>query len=266
MKKEISILGCGWLGEPLAYYLISAGYSVKASTRGTAKHKKLKTNQVTPFQLDLNVNAVIPKDFLNSEVLIICIPPGKQLNYRSQFDNLIGEISQSNIEQIIYISSTSVYAQQDQAIIEDHAVYASSERAQTLLDVENAFRELDSVDCQILRFAGLAGPGRNPGRFLAGKKDLPNGNAPVNFIHLNDCIGIIEQLIVQNPGKKTFHACAPIHPKKSEFYPYFAKKMGLQEPHFTIAETTTYKLINPEKLMKELKYTFKFPDPMKFIY
>ena len=50
----------------------------------------------------------------------------------------------------------------------------------------------------ILRFGGLAGGDRKAGRFLAGRKDVKNGAAPVNMIHRDDCIGIIHR-IIENP-------------------------------------------------------------------
>ena len=49
----------------------------------------------------------------------------------------------------------------------------------------------------ILRLAGLVGPGRHPGRFFAGKS-APDGQHGVNLVHLEDVIGAIE-LLLQAP-------------------------------------------------------------------
>jgi len=56
---------------------------------------------------------------------------------------------------------------------------------------EQLFHENTNFQTTVIRLAGLIGPGRNPARFFAGKTNIPNGNAPVNLIHLDDCIGFI---------------------------------------------------------------------------
>ena len=39
-----------------------------------------------------------------------------------------------------------------------------------------------------VRFAGLIGPARPPGRFLAGRTDLAGGERPVNLVQQIDCL------------------------------------------------------------------------------
>lgn len=46
---KISILGCGWLGLPLAKALIENGFSVKGSTTSTDKLTALENDGITPF-------------------------------------------------------------------------------------------------------------------------------------------------------------------------------------------------------------------------
>ena len=70
----------------------------------------------------------------------------------------------------------------------------------------------------ILRFSGLVGPGRHPGRFFAGKKNIPNGKAPVNLIHLQDCIDLTLLILRKEAFGYTFNAAAPHHPQRQEFY------------------------------------------------
>ena len=41
-KDEISIMGCGWLGLPLAAQLVKAGYNVKGSTTTPEKLEVLQ--------------------------------------------------------------------------------------------------------------------------------------------------------------------------------------------------------------------------------
>ncbi len=58
MKNNISILGCGWLGLPLALTLKKNGYSIKGSTTSEIKVKLLNNYGVQPFIIDLVIERV----------------------------------------------------------------------------------------------------------------------------------------------------------------------------------------------------------------
>ena len=47
--KSVSIMGCGWLGFPLAEYLIKKKYSVKGSTTSAEKIDKLLAAGIDAF-------------------------------------------------------------------------------------------------------------------------------------------------------------------------------------------------------------------------
>jgi 3-hydroxyisobutyrate dehydrogenase-like beta-hydroxyacid dehydrogenase len=52
--KQISILGCGWLGMPLAKSLLEKGFSVKGSTTSFEKISAIESNGIQPFQIELS--------------------------------------------------------------------------------------------------------------------------------------------------------------------------------------------------------------------
>ena len=66
-RKKIAILGCGWLGLPLATSLLSKGYEVKGSTTSESKLDVLKNAGISPFQIQLEAHQIIGnmEDFLN---------------------------------------------------------------------------------------------------------------------------------------------------------------------------------------------------------
>ncbi len=80
-KKRISILGCGWLGFPLAQRLLSDDIScqVKGSTTSSDKIEKFKQSGIEGFLLNLNPeisgNEDEIKSFFDCDALIISIPP-----------------------------------------------------------------------------------------------------------------------------------------------------------------------------------------------
>jgi 3-hydroxyisobutyrate dehydrogenase-like beta-hydroxyacid dehydrogenase len=55
---KISILGCGWLGFPLAKKLIEIGFEVKGSTTSENKLALLKSNNIEPFLLRLSESKI----------------------------------------------------------------------------------------------------------------------------------------------------------------------------------------------------------------
>ena len=65
------------------------------------------------------------------------------------------------------------------------------------------------------RLKGLLEDEGVKGISLAGTmRDVPEGNAPVNLVHLDDCIGVIEALIQQAAWGKLYNVCADDHPRK----------------------------------------------------
>ena len=102
--KNISILGCGWLGEPLAISLLESGYSVKGSTTTESKLATLEASQIEAYLIDI-AEFEDYDAFLNTDILIIAIT-SKDID---GFESLIAQIEDSSIQKVIFISSTSVY-------------------------------------------------------------------------------------------------------------------------------------------------------------
>ena len=108
---QISILGCGWLGFPLAKKLVEDGYSVKGSTTTASKMQELSSEGITPYKLELYDNGVqgdMSSFLSNSDVLIIDIPPGLRRNPEADFTgkitNIISFIEKSGIQKLIFNS------------------------------------------------------------------------------------------------------------------------------------------------------------------
>lgn len=53
MKPTIGILGCGWLGKPLAEHLLAEGYRVKGSTTTPEKKEILLDAGIEAFKVTL---------------------------------------------------------------------------------------------------------------------------------------------------------------------------------------------------------------------
>lgn len=270
MKKTentIGILGCGWLGLPLSEFLIKNHYFINASVRKTEKFKQLKNLGITPYQIQLNphININYDKSFFNSKTLIVNFPAkGRDdiIDYHSQqIVSLLKEIKGTPIENVIFISSTSVYANSNSSLDETDVIIPESKTGRALRIAEDLFLKEKSFRTTIIRFGGLFGYDRKPGRFFAGKKQIKGGQTPVNLIHRDDCIGIIHHIIKNNYWNDIYNACCPQHPKKSDFYLQAAKREGFDLPEF-INSLDQFKIISPEKLISKTGYQFKFLNPI----
>ena len=223
--RKISILGCGWLGLPLAQSLLEKGISVKGSTTSIEKISMLKEKGILPFQISLledNIEGHVNLFLEKSEILIIDIPPKLRGNTKENFvgkiKTLVPFIEKSSVKKVIFVSSTSVYSDDNSTVTEDTFPKPDSESGKQLLEAEYLLQNNSNFKTTVLRFGGLIGKDRHPIHFLAGRKNIENPDAPINMIHQDDCIDIIEKIIELDSWNETFNAVAPYHPTRKEYY------------------------------------------------
>ncbi|NJL74042.1 MAG: SDR family oxidoreductase [Saprospiraceae bacterium] len=271
MIKIVSILGCGWLGLPLAQTLLVKGYQVKGSTTTPEKLSQLQAAGITPFLLEVGdeVTGKQIDDFFDTELLIINIPPKRnqpniETLYPAQINAILKKALQHGVQAIIFVSSTGVYGDTNEVVTENTPVQPDRANTRGLVQAELLVQAC-GLNWSILRMAGLVGGTRKAGRFFAGKTDLPEADAPVNLVHLDDCIGVVCRLLEQPCWGEIFNVCATAHPTKKDFYSSQTLKEGLKVPDFLIPTTPSpFKIVSNEKVKRMLSYTFSKPDPMFF--
>ena len=270
--KKISILGCGWLGLPLAKSLLEKGFSIKGSTTSVEKISILENNGIQGFQielLELAIKGNIDSFLENSEILIIDIPPKlrgiSRENFVRKIKNLIPFIEKSTIKNVVFISSTSVYADDNSIITEATTPNPDTESGKQLLEAEQFLHSNQNFKTTVIRFGGLIGENRHPIHFLAGRQNLENPDAPINLIHLTDCIGIIESIICHTElacndcsrSIEVFNAVAPFHPTRKDYYTQKAIELNLPLPEFEKEKISIGKTILSDKVTTVLDYKFK---------
>jgi nucleoside-diphosphate-sugar epimerase len=272
MMKQISILGCGWLGLPLAKSLIEKGYSVKGSTTSVQKIQILKQAGIDAYKIEVSeagITGEISSFLKNSEILIIDIPPklrgNSGENFVKKIENLIPFIEKSIVEKVVFISSTSVYADDNSVVTEATKENPETESGNQLLEAEKILLNNTNIKTAIIRFGGLIGDDRHPIHFLSGRKNIENPEAPINLIHQIDCIGIIEKILLyaQNDNlvwNQTFNAVAPFHPTRKAYYNQKALELDLPLPMFSDDANSYGKTILSNLVESELQYTFQKPN------
>ncbi|WP_395061828.1 SDR family NAD(P)-dependent oxidoreductase [Flavobacterium sp.] len=269
--KQISILGCGWLGLPLAKSLLEKGFSVNGSTTSLEKISILEKTGITPFIVSLSAvemsaeTKISIEQFLNnSELLIVDIPPklrgDSKENFVGKIQSLIPFIEKSSIEKLIFVSSTSVYADDASTamgVTELDKPEPNTESGKQLLESEQLVQSNKNFKTTIIRFGGLIGEDRHPIKFLAGRKNIENPEAPINLIHQIDCIGIIKTIIEENCFDEIFNAVTPFHPTRKEYYIQKATELNLSIPEFDESKISIGKTILSDKITSVLNYAFK---------
>lgn len=269
-NKQISILGCGWLGQPLALRLLKAGYQVKGSTTTAAKLPILAGMGISPslVQLEDEHDADNLKTFLEADVLVISFPPGlragKSEAYLHQIQTLVEALYQVETPHLLFTSSTSVYPDLNRVVNEEDENLTET-REHVLCQAEDLLASIPGKDLTVVRLAGLAGGNRHPGRFLAGKTQVANPLAPVNLVHQADCVEILFRIIQQDCWGQSFNACADAHPARQQYYTAAALSLGLVPPLFADPNPAdTFKIVSNAKVKQALSYTFQYPDPRLF--
>lgn len=268
MSETVAILGCGWLGLPLGSELVRQGYRVKGSTTRAERLPLLAEAGIEPHQIAFEPQPEGDlKDFLEkADVLVVSIPPRAGQQGDAFHPRQIAELarhlpSTQHPASIVYISSTSVYPDTGRETTEVDDVLENH----PLIQAENELKRT-GLPLTVVRFGGLMGYDRIPGKYFIGKT-VTTGDVPVNFIHRDDAVGVIAEIIRQKAWGETFNAVAPEHPVRRDIYRKNAAQFGWEAPRFEAPPAPEpFKLISPARLTEQLGYRFRFPNPLNFTY
>ncbi len=266
--RTVSILGCGWLGEPLATSLKEAGFSVRGSARDPEKLPALSEKGIEPYLIDIapEVSGEGTEEFFSSDILFINFPPERrddiETYHEKQIRNLIGAIPNPEGKMVIFASSTSVYPNTNGVVREEDSLCPDKPSGKALLRVERLLIEHPGIDTTVIRFSGLIGYDRAPIKSIRRKKLVLNPDCPLNLIHRDDCIGIVRSVIDLDVRNIILNATCDEHPTRREYYSREALKYGIEPPLFETEKPPQYKIVSNERLKKTLGYRLIYPDPL----
>ncbi|RQO69638.1 NAD(P)-dependent oxidoreductase [Pedobacter sp. KBW06] len=258
--QTISVLGCGWYGLALAKKLISSGYSVKGSSTTAEKLPILSDAGIQPYLIDFQEDtAQYDPDFFHTDLLLISIPPkrssGAQQAFYKKITGIAGAAQKQQVKHVIFISSTAVYGDHNTEVTELSTPQPDTASGIAMLEAEKLLMGQSTFSSTVLRFGGLIGPGRNPGRFFAGKQDIPNGQAPVNLVHLTDCLNFSLSLIKNAAFGHIYNVCSTDHPSRQDFYSKAAEVSALPIPAF-IDELLQWKRVSTIHIAPKFHYQY----------
>ncbi|MCL1036576.1 SDR family oxidoreductase [Shewanella submarina] len=262
---KIAVTGCGWYGLALAKVLLQQGHTVIGSKRDSAGCELLEKEGIQAVALDLaaDVDALACAPLFDVDAMVVNIPPGLRRgdsDYLGRLQKLKQLMLPNRLKKLIFISTTGVYPNAGRVSEADAGVYSTG--SETLLAAEALFLdapELLSEEGQVsvLRFAGLVGPGRHPGRFLAGKTGITGGNQSVNLVHLEDCVAATCLLLDAGRIGPVYNLCTRDHLPKAQFYPLAAASLGLEPPQFG-DDADTDKQVDGSHICHDLDFDYRY--------
>lgn len=264
-SQRISVLGGGWLGLPLAQYLQAQGYEVAVSRTTAAGVAEVSQLGLPAFELALTAETALPASgFWHAPTLLITMPPqrgkseGEQL---AQFTQLIERARASGVQQVLYTSSTSVYADDEQLATEESVPAPTKPGGIIVHQLEQLLQQEATFRTTVLRFGGLIGYDRLPDSAAIQRRSRA-ADTPMNVIHRDDCVRIIHEIVRQQAWGEVFNACADAHPTRRDYYAVASRARGFALPDLGPVQAQPYKVVSSEKLKAQLRYNFLFPNPL----
>jgi nucleoside-diphosphate-sugar epimerase len=247
---KVLIIGCGWLGLPLGKKLAEAGMTISGTTTRQEKLVELELNGIASHLFrGLEDLGYLKKVISSADWVILTIPPSGAMNYPDLIHNLV--VAFPSTCNIIFTSSIGVYqptaglVNEEATCLSDHPVYCA----------EEVIRKIAPNRSVVLRLGGLFGSGRHPIKFLAGRSEIAQGNAPVNLVHLKDVVEAIEVLIGKKQFSGTYNLVFPDHPTKEFYYQEKANQLGLLKPVYK-TDDTVGKIVVADKIVKDLGFKY----------
>ncbi|SDL55825.1 Nucleoside-diphosphate-sugar epimerase [Franzmannia pantelleriensis] len=202
MKTTTLIIGCGDIGMTLGRQLIAAGQRVIGVRRRA--QTTLKDSGIEPLALDISDPAALP-ELPDADVIVYVLSADRfeEEAYRSAYPDglraVLGEYAGRNTppKRVFFVSSTSVYAQQDGETVDETSPTEPHGFSGILMrQAEQALID-HPLPGTVVRFSGIYGPGRDrlirqvsEGRIAAGAPPMYS-----NRIHRDDCAGVLTHLI-----------------------------------------------------------------------
>lgn len=267
-SEVVSILGCGWLGLPLARSLMAEGYHVKGSTTTIQKQETLDEAGVESYLIDLNVSVSEKRlsQFLASDILVIDVPPGKisgeMGDYVDRMRMIAVAAAEHQVSKVLFVSSTSVYPRNNQTVDEYTLLHPKNKNGRALLGTENAFHNHPYFRTTVLRLGGLIGYDRIPHKFLAFVVNQKHAYDRLNLVHRDDATAAMKTVITHEAWDETFNVVANVAPTRKDYYERAAELLNAFPPEMTTDEAPSYKVVSNKKIQTELGFTFQYPDPL----
>jgi nucleoside-diphosphate-sugar epimerase len=280
---RVLIVGCGYVGLPLAAELARQGHAVVGLRRSAATDAALRAAGVTPLQADLTHPETLTRLSGDFDWVVNCVASGggSAAEYRALYlegmKNLVAWLTSraKAAPRLVYTSSTGVYGQNDGSTVDEASPTApASETARILVETEQvllAAQRAQGFPAMILRAAGIYGPERGYllKQFLAGEVRIEGeGGRVLNMIHRDDLIRAIIAALERGVAGAIYNASDDEPVTQREFFQWLAAELRRPLPPPAAAAAPepprrrglTNKRVANHKLRQELGVRLAYPN------
>ncbi len=250
-ERKLVVLGAGWLGRALCLDRLQQNWQVQGTHR-SAQHQDDFLRQLV-----LQDEQLIHQLDLDNAWWVCAMPPRsrqRESNYQATLEHSLKLAKTMNAQGFLLCSSTGVYDPSAKTYDETSDITSSGERQQRLIDAEQSVLKADG---KVLRLAGLVGPEREPGRFVAGKQLNSSSQQVVNMVHQQDVINaIITVLEHWQTAAPIYNVVNPVHPSKADYYQQKCAHYGTVPPTFT-SDSSVERIIDGSAI-ESLGFNYQF--------
>jgi nucleoside-diphosphate-sugar epimerase len=228
---RLVVVGAGWLGHPLCQQASDLGWKVEGTRRSP--------DHTISFEryLAMSNEKVVHTLSLHDAWWVCALPPRARQtdsNYLSILQQILALSKTMSARGFLLCSSTGVYSDAQGIYDERSALDKSTERQRVLVSAEQLVTKQDG---KVLRLAGLVGPGREPGNFVAGKTLKSSSHSLVNMIHQQDVIDAIFTVLSQwKMAQPIYNVCHGWHPTRISYYQQKCEALNTVTPEFSCHE------------------------------
>jgi nucleoside-diphosphate-sugar epimerase len=272
------IIGCGYLGRPVARRLVERGEEVFGTCRSASAAGILAGLGVKPVRAE-----VLDVDSLRS------LPGADRVVYSVGFDrsagadkrsvyvdglrNALGRLA-TNPSRLVYVSSTSVYGGEDGDWVDESSpAEPRTEAGRICLDAERVATDwgrASGVGTVVLRCSGLYGPGRIVRRAMIENGEPIPGDPDkfLNLVHVDDAAQAVVAAL-DAPAPSDLYLVSDDRPvRRREYYALVADVLNAPPPRFIdpapgspeAARDAASRRVANRRMKAELGVELAYPD------
>ena len=270
------VIGCGFLGLPLARRWQNVGDTVFATTRNEQTASEFSGFGLHPLVLDTTDPASL-KQLQQQSFDTVVVAVGMDRSrydsvhhvYVDGLENVLKNLS-NDIGQLIYVSSTGVYGDfGGEWVDESSPTDPQRDGGKACLAAEQLLQSSRFSDrATVLRMSGLYGNERVPTKSAVESKQWNKLSATgyLNLVHVDDAVSAVCIAAEQNLGGEMFLVSDSNPTLRREYYQFLADKFELGPiPWADVAPDpnsrgASSKRISNRKFLKQTGLVLKHPD------
>ncbi|MGA3172218.1 MAG: NAD-dependent epimerase/dehydratase family protein [Chthoniobacteraceae bacterium] len=234
--KRIVILGCGFVGGRAARLFAGEGWEVMGVTHSAESAERMKGEAFRVMACDIADGTALSaaKELHGADAVISAVSSGRggEEAYRAVYlRGIRNVIERLEAGRVLFVSSTSVYAQTDGAwVTEESAAEPISPTSRILREAEEAALEDGGM---VARLAGIYGPGRSVllRKFLDGTAAIEEGGGRhINQIHADDAAGALFHITARDLGAGIYNVADDQPLTQLACYEFLSERLGLPLP------------------------------------